>query len=218
KTTAKSLFRQFFQVLLQTLKNRPLRRLFTESALSKGNATLAKDYVQPMLESAAMALPLLLMWEDKRRAGLLVGAVYALLSLLSGLASRGAHAFMKSSGGAQDASRKIWAGYTFAFALGMIALLSGYPGLAAMTLVMVIILQNTWRPILMGRIDAVSDGASGATILSVDSQASSFYVMVAAPLLGWLVDRYGLVPVAFFGFLTSGVMYGRALLSRKVKA
>jgi len=63
----------------------------------------------------------------------------------------------------------------------------------------------------MTRIDSVSNAAMGATILSIDSQVSSFYVMIFAPLLGFAVDKAGLWPIAVFG----GVMAFMMLLSRK---
>ena len=56
----------------------------------------------------AIALPLLLALEDKKRAALLVGLVYFILYLLSSLASRNAHRLEEWRGGEEKAARFIW--------------------------------------------------------------------------------------------------------------
>jgi hypothetical protein len=50
------------------------------------------------------------------------------------------------------------------------------------------VMQNLWRPVLISRFDIHSDEAKGATLLSIESQAKSGSAMIAAPLLGFIVD------------------------------
>ena len=200
------LWRRFIHTLAESLRNRPLRRLFLESAVYRGNATLAKDYLQPLLQQAALALPILAVWDSERRTAVLVGVMFFILYLFSSGASRRSHRFAEGAGGEYGASRRLWLLAALSFALGASALLAGWELVAGLLFALVVIMLNTWRPILMSRIDEVSDSSSGATVLSIDSQAGSFYLMIFAPLLGLAVDKAGLWPVAAFGGITALVM------------
>ena len=79
------------KALKQAVQYPPLRRLVAESMGFEGMFKASKDYLQPILKQTAIALPLLLALEAKKRAALLVGLVYFVLHLLSSVASRNAH-------------------------------------------------------------------------------------------------------------------------------
>lgn len=65
-----------------------------------------------------------------------------------------------------------------------------------------VVLGNVWRPLLIDRLDDASDSRFGAAVLSVEAQLSSFGVMLGAPLMGKMADRFGLVGV---GWCVAGV-------------
>lgn len=205
------LWRKLFTTISESIRNKPLRSTILESMTYKGNATLTKDYLQPLLSQIAVGLPLLIAWSFERRSAVLVGAVFFLLHLVSSIASRKSHRFAEGAGGQERASTMLWAANVLLFSASVIALWKGWDIVAVCCFALVVILQNIWRPILMSRIDDVSDAEVGATILSIDSQAGSFYVMIFAPLLGLAVDKAGLWPVGAFG----GIMALLMLLRRK---
>ncbi len=201
--TLADLWRRLISTLSDSMKNIPLRRLFLESMTYKGNATLTKDYLQPLLKQTAIALPFLAVLSYERRSAVIVGAVFFMLYLISSFASRKSHRFADRSGGSEPAARLLWMITILCFLGAAGGLWRGWDIAAAACFVFIVILQNIWRPILMSRIDDVSDAEMGATILSIDSQAGSFYVMIFAPLLGLAVDKAGLWPVAAFGGVTA---------------
>ena len=189
---------------LRTCLRRPvLRRLLVESTLNKGTYKTVKDYLQPVLQQAAVLLPVLAAMEDTSRAAILVGAVYSGLFLLSALASRQAYRARDLAGGSWPASRRIW----WATAIAYLALVAGFAtNRTAMVIglfVVLAILQNLWLPVFLERIDDASDSEMGATLLSVDAQARSIYIMWVAPLLGWAVDGWGLGAVGVVGMVAS---------------
>lgn len=207
-TSLADLWRLFLVTLGKSLRNHPLRRLFLESAVYRGNASLAKDYLQPLLGAAALTLPFLNNWNAERRSALLVGALFFILYFASSLASRNAHRFVATTDSLNTpaetvASRRLWLYSALAFTLAALALAAGWNLTAGILFAAVVLLVNLWRPILMSRIDEVSDSSAGATVLSIDSQAGSFYLMLFAPLLGFVADRAGLWPVAAFGAATA---------------
>ena len=201
--------RRLVSTFIESLHHKRLRRLFLESAVFRGNAMLSKEYLQPMMRQAAIAMPLLLSWTEERRSAILVGLVYFVLYLVSSVASRQSHRISDRAGGLGNASRWLWVADVLLFAAAFAALWLGWSGIAVAAFAVVVILLNTWRPILMSRIDEVTNAEMGATILSIDSQAGSFYLMIFAPLLGLAADAYGLWPVALFGGVTSLLFIGR---------
>ena len=54
-----------------------------------------KDYLQPILETLALAMPFLVTLEDVRRSGVVVGVVYFIIYLLTSSASRNADRFSR---------------------------------------------------------------------------------------------------------------------------
>ena len=199
-----ALARRFGRVLGDSLGSRPLRRLFAESAAFRGNTILTKDYLQPLLRRAALALPFFPALTAQRRTAVLAALVYALLYLLSSAGARQAHRFAEGSGGAGPAARRLWVINALLF-LGAGALIGvGWTLAATALLALVVVMQNLWRPIMLTRIDEVSGGDSGAMVLSIDSQAGSLYVLIFAPLLGLAVDAYGLGAAAVFGAVSAG--------------
>ena len=199
-----ALARRFGRVLGDSLGSRPLRRLFAESAAFRGNTILTKDYLQPLLRRAALGLPFFPALTAQRRTAVLAALVYALLYLLSSAGARRAHRFAEGSGGAGPAARRLWVINTLLF-LGAGALIGiGWTLAATVLLALVVVMQNLWRPIMLTRIDEVSDGDSGAMVLSIDSQAGSLYVLIFAPLLGLAVDACGLGAAAVFGAVSAG--------------
>ncbi len=204
--------RHLGRALRQCLERPPLRRLLIESTLQKGTYKTVKDYLQPLLQQTALLLPFLVELEAAGRAALLVGGVYFALYLLSALSSRQAHRVRDAAGGSHRASRAIWLVSGAAYLALAYAFVAGAHALAIGLFVLLAVLQNLWLPIYLERIDEASESDLGATVLSVDSQSRSVYVMLLAPVLGWAVDHFGLWPVGAAGAVAAGLVLslGRA--------
>lgn len=180
----------------------PLRRLVFEGMGFEGMFKASKDYLQPILKQTAIALPLLLMLDESKRAALLVACVYFVLYFLSSFASRNSHKVTEWQGSDEGAARVMWW-----VNLGLYALLipvlwfNTYPAIIALFIGLAI-LQNFWRPGLISRFNAQSTPEMSATVLSIEAQSKSLATIVLAPSLGWLVDRVGSFwPVGVVGTL-----------------
>ena len=204
RTGLAALARRFSRVLADLLGSRPLRRLFAESAVFRGNTTLTKDYLQPLLRRAALGLPFFPALTAQRRTAVLTALVYAFLYLLSSAGARRAHRFAEGSGGAGPAARRLWVINALLFLGAGVLIGIGWALAATVLLALVVVMQNLWRPIMLTRIDEASDGDSGAMVLSIDSQAGSLYVLIFAPLLGLAADSYGIGAAAVFGAVSAG--------------
>jgi len=196
-----------WKALKQSVQYRSLRRLIVESMGFEGMFKVSKDYLQPILKQTALALPLFLALENRKRTALLIGAVYFVLHILSSIASRYSHRLAEWKDGEDKAARFVWI-IDWVLFVSLIPLLwfrLNYAVIACF--VMLAIMQNFWRPLLISRVNAHSTPEMGATVLSIESQAKSFATMLIAPTLGWTVDRVGAFwPVGVIGAIIATVI------------
>lgn len=220
------IFGHLWQVGRQSLAAGRLRGLLGESMGFEGVWKVARSYLQPIVRSAALALPLLAGFDDVQRTAVMIGAVYVVLHLLESAASRRSEGFSLRMGGLEPSAGRLWwlnlATYG-AMAAGLAADWHTQGTVAGLGLavaiggfVLLAFLQNLWRPIHLGRFDEATDADRGATVLSVESQAKSLFAAVLAPLLGLAVDaslalREGrhdpasFLPVAAAGLAAAGL-------------
>nr|MDA3851679.1 hypothetical protein [Spirochaetaceae bacterium] len=196
-----------------------LRRLIVESMGFEGFFKSIKDYLQPILEQAAIPVIALffsgLVMTQEQKSVILIGPVYFSLFVLSAVASRKSHLLVSHLGTEDSAARRLW---FFMFLLMVLLVPSLYFGLYWISItgfLLLYILQNLWRPVLISRFDTHSSEAQGATLLSMESQAKSLSTMIMAPILGRVVDfvltrKIGVLefwPVAVVGMILAGIFF-----------
>ena len=195
-------------------RREPVRRLLTESMLYEGLFRTLKDYLQPVLQGAALVMVAAAVGtvalDDAQQAALLVGPVYVALHLGSGLASRRAHRVVSILGGEARAGRALWVVNVALFGLMLAAVFLGWDAVVITAFVVLHLAQNVWRPVLIGRLDAHLADEEQATVLSIESQAKTLVTLALAPLIGWAVDLATLAtpgaafwPVAALGLTLS---------------
>lgn len=208
---------------LQEAATRPrLRHLFLDSMLLEGMFKITKDYLQPVVRSLAVGLPVLvgahLAGREislDQRAAVLIGLVFFIYFLLMGLSSRNAHHLVGMVGGEDSLVRLAWVMNLMVFLLMAAAMKSEQIWLVVVCFLVLGMIQNVFRPAQISRFNQASDPDMSATILSVESQSKSLAAAVMAPLLGWLVDggrtsghsgveRFW--PVAVLGIVISAAM------------
>jgi len=194
------------------MRHRPLRRLFAESMGFEGVFKIAKDYLQPVIKVTALSIPLMLHLADRQRTAVLVGAVYVVLYSLSSAASRHADALARRAGSPQRGARWLWGLNLLAFAVLAVSFAVAQVALAVAiaAFVALSVIQNFWRPILIGRIADHANPAETATVLSIESQAKSLFVVLFAPALGLAVDlmpaELRFLPVGVLGLVIAAIM------------
>ncbi len=167
---------------------RPLRRLLIESMGFEGLFRTTKDFIQPILKAAVIAVPIATALSDRKRTAAAIAIVYVAIYLLSSLASRHAGRFVERLGGERRAGRALWLGDLVSFGLLAVGLALGRVELMVVAFVMLAVAQNFWRPILVSRCASLCEANHTATVLSIESQAKSLFLAIVAPLLGLAVD------------------------------
>ncbi|QNN20722.1 MFS transporter [Planctomycetales bacterium ZRK34] len=172
-----------------TTRQPAMRRLVADSMIFEGSYAVIKDYLQPVIQSAAITLPIMFGLKDQQRTAVMIGVVYALLYLLASVAARRAHQWEDRCGGTEPGIRGLYV-VTIVALVGMGASLAAGWAWPAIGLFIVLgVAQNLWRPIHVGRFDLYSPEHHAATTLSIESQAKSVATAVMAPLIGWAIDR-----------------------------
>lgn len=187
----------------QCVRHPKLRGLFVESAVLQSVAKTVKDYLQPLVVASLASLVLsgpLGRLDSLRRSALLLGVLYFALNSMAAWASRNAHRF-----DFVERRREPLLWIAVALVGGMIfcgsslgGVAPGATGIAIVGFLLLVFLENIWRPLFLDRLDDISDSAFGAAVLSVEAQFQSIGVMFCAPVVGRVADRFGIPGVGAF--------------------
>jgi hypothetical protein len=197
------IFKHTWESLAHAWDNKKQRMLLLESGGFEGVFKIAKDYIQPIIKTAALSLPLFTMLASHQRTALLVGIVYSFVFLLSSIVSRQAHVLVKWKGSDELASAAIWAVAVCFYGLLIPLLALEISIISLVFFLLIYLIQNIWRPLLVSRLNACSKPEQAATTLSIESQAKSTAAMIIAPILGLAVDLLGIWFVGALGCLIS---------------
>ncbi len=187
-------------------KTRDLTRVVVNESVFDAFFKAAKDYLQIIVKTAALGLPVLLAAADRERTFLLVGVVYFLVYMNSFVSSRlSGHAADRASDLARALNGLFWA-----FALGFCLVGVLYEHDLAVPAIVVFFffytLYNLRKPMAIGYMSDLIPGQQRATVLSVQSQLRAIFAAVVAPLLGWVADQ------PYLGVSGAFVLAGAALL------
>lgn len=161
---------------------------------------IGKDYLQPIIKTQALTLPVLLMIEDgQSRTSILIGIVYFFIYLNSFVSSRKSAELMERVGSmAKSLNRLLWADVLLFFTAGIGVMVDSLL-IPVVSFLLFYTLYNLRKPMVVGFLGTRIESKERATILSVHSQLRSIFGIVIAPTFGLLADHFGIFAVLFFG-------------------
>jgi len=184
-------FSETWRSFVGIFRNRNAMRGIMNSSIFGGVFRSSKEYLQPILEAQAIALPVILYLADQERIAILVGMTYFFLYLSTSITSRSAG---RIASRLSEISRGINFTYITGGALIIISGITTYMGwylVAVATFIGLYIIHNIRRPMNVGYISDTIPSKVMATGLSVESQMKAIVTAVFAPLIGYLADVYG---------------------------
>ena len=167
-----------------------MRALLNSSSFA-GVFKSAKDYLQPILAALALSVALLNNLEDTRREAVIIGLVYFGIYILTSLASRRAYQFSERFSSLSKAVN-----LSYIFGIGFL-ILSGVMTqlqiiqVAVVCFIGLFLINNIRRPINVGIISDQISSQVMASGLSTEAQFTTLFSALLAPLLGLLVDSFG---------------------------
>jgi MFS family permease len=168
-----------------------LRILFNSASFDAVFKTV-KDYIQPVLQTLALALPVLVSLSGDRRVAILTGIIYFILYLISAFASSRAGTIERRIPSlARSVNLTYLAGGILVLATGSLLFASSrIPAVALFILLHV--LMNLRRPLTVGFVSEQISENVMASGLSVESQVKTILVALLAPLVGFMADTVGI--------------------------
>lgn len=170
-----------------------------------------KEYLQPILEAFALALPVLLAVEDTRRSAVIIGVVYFGIYLLTSYASRSAaRVGQRFASVAQGLNWTFVGGAAFLFMAGL-STQRQWDVVAILVFLGFYVLHNVRRPMTVAYVSDQISSRVMAAGLSAESQFTTLGAALLAPAVGALADWLGVgMALACLG----GTMLVLALLFR----
>ncbi|MEE4193628.1 MAG: MFS transporter [Anaerolineae bacterium] len=195
-------FSSFFNATWQTLKTSfaqpKLRTLIFNSSTFQGVIKSIKDYVQPLLVTTLMVGFVI---SDETIVKVIIGIFYFFMNLINSAASRNAYRF------SERFSERTAINATFIIMAAAVLLTGGaawtnWSLLIMLFFILINVSSNIRRPLLVGALSDIIEPNQRASVLSVESQMTSVFTALGAFLMGFSVDRVGLV----WSFLGLGVI------------
>ncbi len=192
--TVRDEFRYVFNSLSKSMRNPSALRAISNQALYTGFYRAAKDYLQPILQTFAVGLPVFVALASQERTAIIVGIVYSVLYLLTAGASQRSGKLADRFGNlAVPLNATLFIGLTAGILSGVAHWLT-ISGVAIALYIGIYILENLRKPMGISYVTERMDKDSLASALSVESQAETLYAAVIALMLGGFSTLFGLGP------------------------
>lgn len=187
---SKTAFLESVKYFFKAVKQPVVLRIINTSALHSAFLKAVKDYIQPLMVSVALLIPIMSQIDQEKKNGVVIGIIYFLIYLATSYASKAASGIAR-----KHSSRISVVTLLLGFLMGIITGIFYYfqfPVIALLAFVGIYIIENLRKPILTG---FVADNVSNENLTSVLSAQSQWETLLAAAIavvLGFLADTLGI--------------------------
>ncbi len=214
----KAMFRHMTDSFKAIRHNRELDRVVVNTAVFESFFKVAKDYLQPILKQAAVAMPVLAAFGMKEggKAAVLITPIYFAIYLNEFFSSRYSGRLVDRIGHLGKALNGLFWAFAVTFVLVGVFLKTALLPLAVVMFFLFYTLNNLRKPVVVGFLSDRVEPQQRATVLSVEAQTVAIMQAAIAPLLGIIADRLGIHSVFFIGgFILLGAGLALRLESRR---
>ncbi|MBI9108775.1 MAG: MFS transporter [Spirochaetales bacterium] len=188
----KTQLREVLATSWKMLKTGKTLRLINNSALHTAYLKAMKDYIQPMMVSLVILLPLFSEKTKEQRSALLIGLIYFFIFLLTSLASQNSSRLEKS--GLKNIPLVTLAAGLSAGLLSGVFYTAHLPYLAIIFFIFIYINENIRKPVLTGYVSDSVDNSVLTSVLSIQSQLKTVLTAAIAMTFGVIADFSGIGP------------------------
>lgn len=178
--------------LLYSFKNKNILKAIGNLSVYSGLIKSTKDYLQPIIYSFALSIPIFISITEKQKSALILGILYFILYLINSFAS-------KNSGKIKDLINSNQKALNITLYIGLTStLLSGifyHYSLFILTIVfymLINLIENLRNPIGVAFVSEHYKDNILASALSANSQTKSFIAAIIAPIIGFFADKFGI--------------------------
>ena len=178
--------------------NRPLRKVVVSSSLFDAIFKVLKDYIQPILSDIILVSGIYVVasMDAATQLKIILGIIYGVMYIFSSWVSRNVYRLnLKfNSDKLMDISFDIF---------GIVFFIMFFAIKTKIMLVVILLyfflypLKDGRRPLVVDVLGDCMKKNERATVLSIDSQLSSLFMIILAPLFGYIADRFSIATLFF---------------------
>jgi len=183
-----------FKLFFKTIRQPKVFEIMHSSAVFSAFQKAVKDYIQPIMLSVAIMIPLFSQVSIDKKNGLFIGFFYFIIFLLTSQASRWAASFDVKTKGDSSYTTLLY-GFLFGIVSGLFYFYD-FTIAALFTFVGIYIIENIRKPILTGLLADEVPNELLTSVISAQSQWKTILTATIAILLGILADYFG-IGIAF---------------------
>ncbi len=194
KQTDQSIFRAFITTLgkfLQLFKSAKSFRAMFSSAAYVAFFKTVKDYLQPILVLMIIQIPFFLEIEEDTRIAIIFGCVFFIIFLMTSFVSRNAWRVEQKIGHLPNAINLLYLVGVGSVILSGTFIYLELNFLAIAVFIIMYLVQNIRRPLIVSYFSELIDSCIMASGLSSASQLETILIIIFAPLIGFLIDTWG---------------------------
>ena len=209
--------RRTWRDFLMVFRSRDSRRGIFNSGVFDAFFKTGQEYLQPILKSMALALPVMVALSGRERTAILVGGVYFLIYLTSSYASRNAGRMSRKIGHMEKTLNLTFIAGSALLAMAGGAIGAGIPGMAIIFFLLFFLLQNARRPVNITYLSEKISHRTMASGLSAESQIKTLLIAILAPVIGFLADRFGIGLALTVSGISMGILLTGVFLKKETK-
>jgi len=178
--------------------NRPLRKVVVSSSLFDAIFKVLKDYIQPILNDIILVSGIYVVasMDAATQLKIILGIIYGVMYIFSSWVSRNVYRLKLkfNSDKLMDISFDIF---------GIVFFIMFFAVKTKIILVVILLyfflypLKDGRRPLVVDVLGDCMKKDERATVLSIDSQLSSLFMIILAPLFGYIADRFSIATLFF---------------------
>lgn len=175
------------ETLRYVMRDKPMRRILLRSSSYLAAFKILKDFIQLILVSIPLTILLFEGFSASEHVEIYAAIMYAIIFLISAVSTRYAYLLLRVS--------------NHDFLTNLMWVLSGIVSLMIglfvenilvvfIGFILLYILLNIRKPLMVEIIGDHADPTRRASVLSIDSQLTSIFIIVFAPILGYISDQF----------------------------
>ncbi|MBI9009853.1 MAG: MFS transporter [Tenericutes bacterium] len=182
----KPFLKENYRAVKYSLTDKKVRSLLVQASTYQAAFKSIKDYIQPIIITLTSTVILFSAFSLEENLEIYIGVIYAVIFLFSSVASRHAHIVVKKFKN-KTIINLMWlfTGFVMIF---LSFFLSNIYIIFTSFLIFYIFL-NIRRPLMVELVGEATDKTKRASVLSVESQLTSLFVAIFAPIIGFIADR-----------------------------
>ena len=194
--------KKFFTYSIEQLKNvfanKSLRKVVISSSLFDAIFEVLKDYIQPILKDLILisGIYIVVSMEADTQLKIILGLIYGVMYIFSSLVSRNVYRLNLKfkSDKLMDISFDILG---IVFFIMFLAIKTKIMLVVILLYFFLYLLKDGRRPLAVDVFGDYMRREERATVMSIESQVGALFMILLAPLFGYIADRFGIASLFF---------------------